>query len=407
MASKKGCGKTVENKSADSKAKKTRAVSSPRPTSAKGKSEDSERVVSFAPKKRVTLADVARRARVSRTTVSLTMANRRDIIISDATREHVKRCADAIGYIPSRLGDGFFSGRSKLIGVLVLADYYLPFLECFAGIQQELAKADYIPLTVTSNWLNGHTLNQSSSSGRPRVPNLPGLSRLLEYQVEGIIHFSMDLAHTAACIKTLAREKIPMVALGGDIGHKATNIDVVGGDNETIGRMVADHLLSTGCKSFAFGMPAPAHSLEKAVCASFAARLKEAGYACRNFAVNRDNPGDLSTLLSRLVKPPAGVFCGRDSIAALALRAAFSLGWQVPNDFAVVGMGRSAISKFNILPITTVERNSFIGGETAARLLIQRIEGFSGKPQRILIQSSLSIRASSVSDTPWLLSSVD
>jgi LacI family transcriptional regulator len=91
----------------------------------------------------------------------------------------------------------------------------------------------------------------------------------------------------------------------------------------------------------------------------------------------------------------------------LALRAAFSLGWQVPNDFAVVGMGRSAISKFNILPITTVERNSFIGGETAARLLIQRIEGFSDKPQRILIQPSLSIRASSVSDTPWLLSSMD
>ncbi len=352
-----------------------------------------------SPKKRVTIADIARLAGVSPAAVSITLTDRRDISLSESTRERIKRCAVSLGYFPNRLGDGFFHGRSKLIGVLILSDSYRPFLDCAAGIHESLAAADCFPLFMSPAWIEGH-LHSDFAADPDRTGGLPGLRRLLEYQVDGVIYYSTRTEHTAACIRELSRRNIPIVVLGG-ADPSVGAVDVVGGDNEAVGRIAADHLLSVGCTSFVFGKPTACHPLDNAVQASFAARLGEVGHGCEEFTLDVGNPGDLAALLSRLARPPAGVFCTRDDIAALALRAASELGWWVPGDCAVAAMGQTGLSLFNALPITTVNRNSFVTGKKAAELLIRRIEGFAEQPQKILVPPSLEVRASSVSDVSW------
>ncbi len=113
----------------------------------------------------------------------------------------------------------------------------------------------------------------------------------------------------------------------------------------------------------------------------------------------------MRALLSRQVRPPAGIFCTRDDIAALVLHTVLTLGWRVPHDVAVVTMGQAhmPVSRFNAPPITIVERHSFKAGKAAVNLLLQRIEGFSGQPKCILIPPSLEVRASSLSEVPWQL----
>lgn len=352
-------------------------------------------------KKRVTLADIARRAGVSPTSVSITLANRRDISISETTRARIKRCAESLGYIPNRLGDGFLHGRSKLIGVLILAESYRPFLDCIAGIHEGLALLDCFPLLMSRDWVGGR-IQTAAAGNRGGWDDLPGLRRLLEYQVDGIIYFSLDEAHALACHKELSARKIPMVVLGG-VPPAGSSVDTVGCDNEKVGWMAAEHLLSVGCTSFAFGKATPFHAFDDVVHSSFAGRLRAAGHECRDFMLDMENSGDLGGVLSGLVRPPAGIFCARDDVAALALRAVVSLGWRVPRECAVVAMGEAALSRLNLLPVTTINRNSFVGGETAAKLLVQRIEGFAGKPQSILIPPSFEVRASSMSDVSWLL----
>ncbi len=352
-------------------------------------------------KKRVTIADIARLAGVSPAAVSITLTDRRDVSLSESTRDRIRRCAETLGYFPNRLGEGFFHGRSKLIGVLILSDSYRPFLDCAAGIHESLAAADCFPLFMSPAWIEGH-LHSDFAADPDRRGGLPELRRLLEYQVDGVLYYSTRAEHTADCIRELSARNIPIVVLGG-ADPSVGAVDIVGGDNEAVGRMAADHLLSVGCTSFVFGKPAACHPLDNAVQASFAARLRKAGRACREFTLDAENPGDLAALLSRLARPPAGVFCARDDIAALALRAAFSLGWRVPGDCAVMGMGESEYSWISVLPITVVERNAFMVGKTAAELLLRRIEGFAGAPQKILTQPSLAARASSQSDVSWLL----
>ncbi len=353
-------------------------------------------------RKRVTLSDIAHRAGVSTATVSLTLAERLDVPLAAATRERIKQCALELGYVPNRLTDGFFRGRSNLIGILIMADSYRPFLSCIAGIHESLAQADCFPLLMSGNWMEGH--RASSFSDDQEHSELADLFRLLAYQVDGILYFSLSAhrTHAAACAKELASRKIPMVILGG-VDTSGGTMDIVGGDNHRTGRMVADHLLSVGCTSFIFIKPARFHPLDDDIYDSFAAKLTAEGHSCSEFTQDAENPGDLRALLSRQVRPPSGIFCTRDDIAALVLQTVLTLGWRVPHDVAVVTMGQAQmpVSRFSIPPTTIVERHSFKAGKEAVKLLLQRIEGFSGKPKCILIPPSLEVRASSMSEVLW------
>ncbi len=107
------------------------------------KARDVSRVSTPPPqKKRITLTDIARYAGVSTSAVSFSLAERLDIPLAKATRERIKQCAKELGYVPNRLREGFFHGRSKLIGILIVTDSYHPFLTCIAGVHEALAQAD-------------------------------------------------------------------------------------------------------------------------------------------------------------------------------------------------------------------------------------------------------------------------
>ncbi len=349
-------GKKGERKTHARSAKKDGA-----PTSAASKPSQT--------RKRVTLADIARRAGVSITAVSFTLTERLDMPLAEDTRKRIKQCARELGYVPNRLADGFFRGRSKLIGILIMADSYRPFLSCIAGIHEALAQADCFPLLMSVNWMEGH--RTSSVSAGQEHGELEDLLRLLAYQVDGIIYFSLSthLTHAAACAKELASRKIPMVILGG-VDTSGGTMDIVGGDNQKTGRMVADHLLSVGCTSFIFIRPAQFHPLDDAIHSSFAAKLTAAGHSCTGFTLDIEEPSDLRALLSRQVRPPAGIFCTRDDVAALVLHTVLTLGWRVPHDVAVVTMGQAQMpaSRFNAPPITIVERHSFKAGKEASEM---------------------------------------
>lgn len=317
------------------------------------------------------------------------MSDRRDINIPETTRDRIKQCAVELGYLPSLLAGGFLHGKSKLIGTLILSNSYTFLLDCVAGVQEVLAQGDYLPLFMSSYWLNGYA-RRCDVNHLGQTAALPDLNRLLGYQVEGVLYFSTDPAHTAACLDELARRKIPVVILGG-ADPSTDDVDVVTGDNQALGELAAEYLLSSGCTSFAFGNVASPFLFDAAVQTSFAERLKKAGYACRMLALDEARPGDLERQLSRIIRPPTGFFTTREEIAALAFRAALSLGWRVPTDVKIVVMGQTATSQFNILPITTVNRNSYAAGQQAAELLIRRINGYDGPSQRILIKPSLEV----------------
>lgn len=342
---------------------------------------------------RVTAGDVARCAGVSQTTVSIVLSERRDIHIPDSTRERVKKCAEELGYIPSLLGEGFLRGKSKIIGVLLLSDSYLPLLDCIAGIQTAAAQNDYVAIVLSSYWEKGY-IGGKRASGQIDGEGLFNVRRLIRHQVEGVLYFSTEPKRSAACLAELARHRVPVVTLG--VEHPDSNVDFVGGDNQAIGEMAANHLLGAGCTSFAIVKSPLFPPLNKAVAESFGARLKAAGCPCRELVVDEEKPAGLDRRLSRVIRPPTGIFAATNFLTALVMQTVTGMGWRVPEDIAIVGAGMASLAQCSPIPSTIISRNTFVTGQTAVELLIKRINGDDSPARRVLVQPSLDVRQSSL-----------
>jgi LacI family transcriptional regulator len=68
---------------------------------------------------RVTSTDVAKAARVSRTTVSLVLNDVKGIQIGEQTRLRVIRAAKELGYVPNAAARALVSNRAQIIGLLL------------------------------------------------------------------------------------------------------------------------------------------------------------------------------------------------------------------------------------------------------------------------------------------------
>ncbi len=344
-------------------------------------------------RKRVTASDVARCAGVSRTTVSIVLSDRRDIVIPESTRDRIKKCAEELGYVPSLLGQGFLKGKSKIVGVYVRAYSYQSVMDWISGAFSGLAMEDYVPIILSSSWLNGYAKRPGTPS-RPNLADTSEIRRLVGHQVDGVLYFSTDPAHTAASLSELARLHVPVVVVGIECPEIET--DYVGCDNQEVGTIAARHLLSLGYSSFAFAdytVPLPPF---QAISESFASEVGAAGLPCKAFPLAEGNPLEVRRRLPKLVKPPVGILCSSDNLAANVIQAAHALGWRVPEDIAVVGIGGTELARYNLLPITSVNRNSYHIGHNAAHLLVSRINGLEGPPKRTVVRPTLEIRESTI-----------
>lgn len=87
--------------------------------------------------------------------------------------------------------------------------------------------------------------------------------------------------------------------------------------------------------------------------------------------------------------------CYNDNIATLLLRAAHLMGKRVPEDLSIIGFDDSVGARTSIVPLTSVNLNTFWIGKFAARMLIDRIEGGRDEPSRgVVVPVRLEIRQS-------------
>lgn len=72
---------------------------------------------------------------------------------------------------------------------------------------------------------------------------------------------------------------------------------------------------------------------------------------------------------------PDAFFCINDEVAAHCLQMIKSAGFKIPEDISVCGFTNSDITEVTDPRLTSVDQHGFEMGRTAAKLLINRIEG--------------------------------
>lgn len=340
-----------------------------------------------APMKQVdNLEDIARKAGVSRSTVSRVINN--EPYVSPATRAKVLAVIEREGFVPNPAARMLVTQRARVIGVVipnalpVVFDdpYYFPAL--LQGVAETTSSRDYATLLwwgqseeeeqrlykriLQQNRLMDGLILASASIDDPLV------NRLIEMQTpfvmverpasnaEHICYVTIDNVQAAqeavAHLLHLGRRRI------GTITGTLTNID---GQDRLQGYKNALH---------AAGIP-------------FDPQLVVEGRFSR-----RSGFVGMQALVEQQVD---AVFCGNDVTAIGALQYLQQIGLRVPEDVALVGFDDLPSAMQYTPHLTTVRQPVQQKGALATQLLLDLIEGSAQPPRQVLLPTQLIIRQSS------------
>ncbi len=332
----------------------------------------------------VTAADVALRAGVSRSAVSRAFSPTASI--APETRERVMEAASALGYQVNLIAREMIMQRSSMVGV-VTAGFENPF------------RAKLLSQIIAA--LGRHKLTPIVVNAEDPVQIQQSLDMLLSYRIGGIIMTS------ASPPLGLARQylegEIPVVMI-----NRASNLpgaDVALSDNAAGATLAANLLIDAGATRLAFVGPTKPSYNGKSRCTGFLRAIrhmaKSAPQRLRPVETH-STPGDTyecgvaaaHALLAQDVRPD-GVFCSSDLLALGFIDTArqhFSL--RVPEDLRVVGFDDIPAASYDNYRLTTIAQDTHALANTAADMLIDRMNAFSGASRTRVVPVTAVVRKS-------------
>ncbi len=155
-------------------------------------------------------------------------------------------------------------------------------------------------------------------------------------------------------------------------------------DSTETGRIVAEHLLTRGFRTFAT-LTSPKNIDNELEVKGFAQLLREAGFRCKSAYIPQHPDRDLATwkktghLIERAMtewKPPIGVYVGQEVCGRLVVQAGHRRGWRIPEDVAIVaGKNEVTLCEQPRPSLTSIEIGYDRIGYAAAKLLDQLMAG--------------------------------
>ncbi|GHG58004.1 LacI family transcriptional regulator [Sinomonas cellulolyticus] len=330
---------------------------------------------------RPTIYDVAQRAGVSKSLVSLVLRDAPHV--SDARREAVLAAIEELGYRPSRAASVLASQRTRTVGVLI-DDFHNPwFVELLAGLRSVLDPAGYTASVAD--------LALESASGRNPV--------------DGFLAMHVDALVLAAdpAPGTLDGVAAPIVVAGtrdlGTAGGAGADgglaADVVAGDDALGSRLATEHLIGLGHRKIGHlaGGSGPGAERRR----GYEATMEEAGLVALVAGSGGTSEADgYAAACALLDAHPdvTGIVAGNDVMAVGSLAALRERGLSVPGDVSVVGHDDSPLASYRYLALTSVDGHSRDVGAAAARALLDRLDAPDAPPLRELLAPDLVVRGS-------------
>jgi DNA-binding LacI/PurR family transcriptional regulator len=321
-----------------------------------------------------TIVDVAERAGVSKSLVSLVM--RGSPQVREEKRLAVERAVEQLGYRPNAVARSLVRNRTNVLGVM-LSDLHNPFFaDIVDGIDAEASAARYRALINTGS----------------RVPEREweAIETLLQLRTDGLILASSVLP-SAQILKAGAAVPVALIARPS----RWPSVDSVTNDDRAGARLAVDHLVSLGHRRIAHvdgGRGAGATARRQ----GFLDAMRDHGLAAKGRVVRGDyteegGAAGVDGLLASGRRPTA-VFVANDLAAIGALHALERHGLAVPGDVSVVGYDTTSLAALGHIDLTTINQPRREIGATAVRLLLERLEGRRTRARHVVIPPDLVVR---------------
>ena len=329
-----------------------------------------------AVKSRATLTMVAQKAGVSPSTVSRILNGTAQV--SEEKQALVKAVIEELGFRPDPAARSLAGGRTMSIGVLtqfIDSPYYG---EALRGIEDELHKANYVPLFVSGHW------NEDEEKNR--------LFMLQERKVDGIIVLTGKLADETL-IEMAA--KIPVVVTGRRLS--GTGLFSIDFDNSEGASLAVRHLHALGHRRVAFISGPLDHPDAAQRLQGYRAEVNLRGMEIDEDLVEVSDYQEaggfraMNNLLSARVQFTA-VIAANDQMAYGARLALHRSGLRVPEDVSLIGFDDLPHSAFTLPPLTSVRQSVYEIGASAAKAMFDLLN--KKNPPSRLVEAELVVRES-------------
>jgi LacI family transcriptional regulator len=328
--------------------------------------------------RRVSTLDVARRAGVSKTTVSYVLNGRTDVAISGETRQRVLDAARDLDYTPNRAARALATGRTQLIALWTPCLYPPYYAKVIHHIQVQLKQSHYEMMVAdTSTYIEWEA----------------HLDRLSQWPVDGIIALDSP-AYVSRFLEISGNRHVPLVTMGVYKDDHAVGVllDIYPGAWDAM-----RHLLASGRRRVAYmvdrdRLPGEARH------GAYSAAMREVNLPEEYIIITERTPESAYQGVTEHVTAcgcPDAIFCHNDDMAVGVNRALRDLGFRVPEDVAITGYDGIADTEFTDPRITTVVTPAEEMCATAWNLLQQRIAAPSDQVQHIYFRPRLVVRESS------------
>jgi len=332
---------------------------------------------------RPSMADVARLAGVSRTTVSLVINEIPHASFPQETRKRVWAAVEQLGYRPNAMARGLRSTRSHTLGLITGDIATTPFAVDIIRGAQNAALAHKKMLLVFD------------TEGNEEVEQT-GFDMLQGWGIEGLIYATN---FHRAVEPGIDLHSLPSVMVDCFIPNRT--LPSVVPDEVQGGHTATEALLKAGHRRIGFvngipDLPASIGRLEgyQRALADHAVAYDESLVLAGDW--QQESCYEATHKLFALAEPPTALFCGNDWMAMGAYDALKELGLSIPDKVAVVGFdNREVIAAHMRPPLTTVALPYFEMGYWGVDYLIRALEeGHKPEPVQHMLPCPLVLRLS-------------
>lgn len=308
-----------------------------------------------------TLQDVARVARVSTATVSRTLSNPN--VVSESTRTRVSEAVKVTGYRINRAARSLRTQRAHSVLVL-LPDLANPFFSrILEGISRHLSQKGYSMLIASTRQVHDSGERLIDYLDDARADGMIILDGGLEADVIDVLENASQAQRILFACEWVEGAQFPSVRCEN---HEGTRIAV-------------RHLHGLGHRKIAHVTGPFGNVLMHARKDAFVAEIASLGLV--------QNPewiiaGDFTLaagcsaaqLWIAMLDRPTAVFCASDQLAIGFISELSRHGFKVPTDVSVMGFDDIDLAEQFIPSLTSIKQDRLLIGETAAQMLMERIE---------------------------------
>ena len=330
--------------------------------------------------KRPTIKDVAERAHVSKSLVSLVLHGSPKV--SAKSRSAVLEAIEELGYRPSSVARSLVTGRTNTIGVVVSDPLNQAHILVMHGIQASTSASDSRPLIMHG---------RADAAMERRL-----VDAFLELRVDGLIFLDSTLPNDEL---TALGQQLPVAVVGRPM--PADSVDVVVADGNAGARLGVEHLVGLGHRKIAH-IDATLAKDHPQCLAGYLAGMEHHELAPVVVAGSLQQDGGEAAARQLLEKGdlPTAVFAASD-LSALGAREVFiEAGIAIPDQISLVGYNDSLFARLRGIELTSIREPSEAMGIYASEVVINRILDPSEPTDEWIAEPELVVRNSTQPPPP-------